>query len=520
VSTHTVSPVEPEQQLEAELDLRLSDHPEPLQVARRGGLSSNPKTMQFANTIVLAVLFGAPALMCAHAACAGDFDIWWHLRTGEWIIQHHAVPQVDPFSASLAGKPWQAYSWLFELLVTKLYRHLGLVGIVAYTSTMVMAITVALYYLVKRLQPDFSLAVLITFISGFTIAHLYTPRPWMFTILFFVLELNILMQARRTGRIRELAWLPIIFALWANIHIEYIDGLLVLGLALSESILSRWWSAAETRIKPGWMGAALLTSALATLANPYGWRIYAVVFDYSSRLASTGGALNKVSELQAIPFRDVSDFLLLGLALASAAALAWHRRLVVFEVGLLLFAMFTSFRSQRDIWVMAMVAATILSSRIAIPGRTHIRIPSFATAAAVAAAGLALFAGFRVMGINSSMLQSQIAKTLPVDAVKAIQASGYTGPVYDDYNWGGYLVWALRMPVVIDGRASFYGDQRIDRSIATWTGMKDWASDPDLKAAGIVIGPANESLTQLLRTDSHYRLVYEDKISAVFVAQK
>jgi hypothetical protein len=118
------------------------------------------------------------------------------------------------------------------------------------------------------------------------------------------------------------------------------------------------------------------------------------------------------------------------------------------------------------------------------------------------------------------MLQTQVAKNLPADAVKAIQAGGYTGLVYDDYNWGGYLIWALQQPVVVDGRASFYGDQRIDRSINTWTGHKDWASDPDLKAASIVIGPANEALTQLLRTDSHFKLIYEDKMAAVFAARK
>ncbi len=478
------------------------------------------KSTQIANAIVLAILFGAPALMCVHAASASDFDLGWHIRTGEWILQHHAVPRTDPFSGTLAGKPWQAYSWLYEVLLTKLVQHLGLVGIVAYTSGMVMAITMALFHLVRRLQGDFSLSVLLAFITGFSLAHLYTPRPWLFTILFFTLELNILMHARRTGRLRELAFLPLIFCLWANIHIEYIDGLLVLGLAFAESIFARWWSAAETRIKPTWMGAALLASFLATLANPYGWRVYGVVFNYGSRLAATASALNRVSELQAIPFRDISDFLILALALIATAALAWQRRLVVFETGLLIFAALVSFRSQRDIWVIAVVSAGILASRIVVASRIQIRVPKLAVALSVVAAGLAIFAGFRVMKVNNALLQTQIEKSLPANAVKAIQAGGYTGLVYDDYNWGGYLIWALHQPVVIDGRASFYGDERIDRSINTWEGHKDWASDPDLKAASIVIGPANEALTQLLRTDSHYQLVYEDKMAAVFAARK
>ena len=481
---------------------------------------SSPRAEKIANTTVLALLFAAPALICLHFAVANDLDIWWHLSTGQWILQHHAVPRVDLFSASMAGKPWQAYSWLFELIVTKLFLRLGLVGIATYTSAMVLAITVALYHMIRRLQADFSLAVLLTFVVGYSIGRLYMPRPWMFTILLFILELDILMHVRRSGRVRELFWLPVIFALWANVHIEYVDGLLVLGLAFVEAILARWWSAAETRVRPSWMGGALLASFLATFANPYGWRIYSVVYDYSSRLATPGGALNKVSELQAIPFRNVSDFTILLLALISAAALAWHRKFVVFEVSLLLFAAVVSFRSQRDIWVMAVAAGLILASRIVSSPKAAIRMPRFATALAVSVAAIAVLAGFPLMRVNNSLLQAQVVSSLPVKAVEAIQAKGFAGPVFDDYNWGGYLIWALHMPVSMDGRASFYGDKRIDRSIATWAAEPDWASDADLKSSNLVVGPTRASLIQLLRTDSHFQLVYEDNIATVFVARK
>ncbi len=54
-----------------------------------------------------------------------DPDIWWHLRTGQWIIEHHTVPMTDPFSAYGMGKPWVAYGWLFDILVYGLYTQLG-----------------------------------------------------------------------------------------------------------------------------------------------------------------------------------------------------------------------------------------------------------------------------------------------------------------------------------------------------------------------------------------------------------
>ena len=108
--------------------------------------------------------------------------------------------------------------------------------------------------------------------------------------------------------------------------------------------------------------------------------------------------------------------------------------------------------------------------------------------------------------------------------MEAVRAKGYAdtlhGPVFNDFNWGGYMIWALRMPVSIDGRAAFYGDEAIDRSIATWNAEPDWASDPQLKAAGVVIGPVKAPLTQVLRMDPRFRLLYEDGLAAVFVARR
>ncbi|HEV2620015.1 MAG TPA: hypothetical protein VGU23_08785 [Acidobacteriaceae bacterium] len=493
----------------------MDEHPNPPPRPFPGsGVSSSP-ALRIASALVLTLLFAAPALLCIHTSGADDPDLWWHLATGQWILQHHAIPHADPFSV-LSGRPWQAYSWLFEVIVTRLFNRLGLVGIVAYTSTLVFAITLAIYTMVQRLQADISVAALITAAAAYSLGHLYTPRPWLFTILFFVLELTILTHARRSGRLRPLLWLPLIFALWANLHIEYIDGLLVLCLAFTESIAARWWSAAETRLRPTATGSILLASLAATLLNPYGWHVYSVVFDYSSRLANQASALNSVSELQAMPFRDAGDFLILLLALASAAALAAKRRFVLFETALLLFAVVLSFRSQRDLWITAVVSAMILASGI-VTRRKSVASSKFALPVAVAAAALLLPIAFRIRHVDNARLQASVATIYPAAAVQAIRAGGYPGPLFDDYNWGGYLIWSLHLPVTMDGRASFYGDQRIGRSLSTWNAAPDWASDPQLTSSRVVIGPAKAALTQLLRTNPHFRLIYEDKLATAFI---
>ena len=478
--------------------------------------SPHHRSEQFAQAILLIVLFAAPALVCLHSACVNDPDIWWHLRTGQWIQQHHTLPRTDPFSSDLAGKPWAAYSWLFELLVYQLVQHLGLVGIVVYSAAMVLAITAALHHLVNRLQRDFSLGVLITLAACLSIGHLFTPRPWLFTILLFVLELDILMYARKTARLRELAWLPVIFALWANIHIQFINGLLVLALVLAESILARWWPQITTRIRPIPLAAAALASLLATMANPYGWHIYRIASD----LATQSGVMSKISELQAIPFRDVVDYAVLGLALAATAVLARRPQPPPLESALLAFAILLSFRSQRDVWIMAAVASAILASRLTGSEKAQNRLPAYIPPLSALLAGLVVALALPVMHITNPRLQNLLAESMPVHAVDTVRARGYAGPLFNDFNWGGYLIWSLRLPVSIDGRAALHGDDRINRSIATWDAHPDWATDPQLTSAALVIGPVNAPLTQLLRIDPHFDLVFDDKLATVFVRHK
>jgi len=480
----------------------------PLPTAQVGNLRNE----RIAQATLLVMICAIPALFCIFSASINDPDIWWHLRSGEWITQHHAVPHTDPFSSFGAGKPWAAYSWLYELVLLKLFQHLDLVGILLYTTVMVVAITAALYHLVSRLNSDFSLCALVAFVASLSLGRLHSPRPWHFTILLFVLELDILMVARRSGRKRELLWLPVLFALWPNLHIQFIDGLLVLALAAAESIAARWWPPARTRLSPAWIVPISLVCLLATLCNPYGWGIYKVAYD----LAAQPGVINTISELQAIPFRTISDYCALFLALAGAAALARSNRVRVFETVLFALAVFLAFRSQRDIWIISTVAAATIAVSFETGKADRLKQPVYAWPLIATGTAFALFAGFRIMHIDNARLNASLAEDLPVQAAQFVRAKNLPGPLYNDYVWGGYLMWSLRQPVSIDGRAALHGTDRMDRFAQTWMAAPDWASDTELQHANLVIGGVKAPLTQLLRLDPHFQLVYEDKLAAVF----
>ena len=471
---------------------------------------------QWAQAVVMVALFSVPGLMSVHFAIVHDPDIWWHLRTAQWILQHGTVPRTEPFSAFGAGKTWAAYSWLFELMVYWLFSHLGLVGIVAYTAGMTSAITMALFRMNRRLQADFTLTVLLTFAGSLCLINLWTPRPWLCTILLFVVELDVLIEARRTGKMGELYWLPVLFALWANVHIQFVIGLLVLGMALGEAVLARFWSGIEARISPIRLGVVFVVCILATLGNPYGVGIYRVVHEY----ATQPGVFDLISEFKAMPFRSPQDYGVLLFALGAVVVLARARRLELFEIVLLGYAVFVSFRSLRDVWVVVVVGSAIVASGLKGSDETRFVVPAmFAPWVAIATA-VVVFLSFRLQQVDNKLLAAKVAEKMPVGAVEFVKAKGLTGPLYNDFGWGGYLIFDPGLPVSMDGRTNLYGDERINESVATWGGTPHWAADPDLLKANLVIGPVGAPLAQLLRMSPRFDLAYEDKVAVVFVARK
>lgn len=477
-----------------------------------------PRSEALVRALLIGFLCALPAILCLQAAgiSIADPDVGWHLRTGEWILQHHAWPRVDPFSWVRGGSPWQAYSWLFDLILLKFWSWRGLQGLVIFTAAMMALIAAATYHMLTRLQEDFTQRILLTTMVVVCLSRISTPRPWLFSILFFVFEMDILMRARRSGKSRELLWLPLLFALWANVHIQFIDGLIPLALAAVEPAVRRWWKSEGVSLSVRPLVVTLIASGAAACVNPYGPGIYKIAW----QLGSQSGVLDRVSEMMALPFRAWSDYLLLFMALAAAGVLFRYRRLVPFETLMLAIAAVLSFRSRRDLWILAITACAVLAG---VPARAERKDRGSTAPWAVAlsaASTLLFFAGaLSWSNVTNPRLEGKLAGKMPVRAVNFIRDRHYSGTIFNPYDWGGYLIWNLREPVSIDGRAALYGDAAIDRSWKTWAGGADWAKDPDLMSAGVVIAPKDAALTQLLRLDPHFVPAYEDNVATVFISE-
>jgi hypothetical protein len=482
-------------------------------------------TSPLLRALMVCALFAVPVVVAVRPVSfpVNDADIWWHLRVGEWVTQHQAVPVNDPFSLPGQSQPWVAYSWVYEVLLCYLHGAFGLAGIIVYRVVFSLAIVAAIYALVLRLEKRFLVATGLTAAATLAVAMLFGERPWLFTILFSTLTLHAVVCLRRADSLPKWVWaLPVLFVVWANVHIQFIYGLLLLALACAAPLIDGYLGRPkdETAATPWsrrWYQLAGLSAAcfLATLVTPFHFRLFAVVVEY----ATQPGPFRYINELKALEFREPCDWVMLALTGTAFWALG-RRQSSAFEVLLLVGAALLAFRARRDLWLVVLADLVVLASagpsQVPAGQRFAFSVKDLAFVA-VLLAGLAALSAVR-HDLSAAGLQRCVEKVYPVEAARVVRERGYPGPLFNDFNWGGYFILALpELPVSIDGRTNLHGDERIERIGRTWAGLPGWQDDPDLASAGVVIAPADSPLAALLVHDTRFTRVHKDDIAWVYV---
>ncbi|MBO0699176.1 MAG: hypothetical protein J2P46_12340, partial [Zavarzinella sp.] len=289
-----------------------------------------------------------------------DEDTWWHLATGKYIVEHRDVPHTDPFSrlGQEGDVPWVAYSWLHELILYGAYSAGGIGGVLAYRHLLDCLTFVTVAWFILRGSDGLVRRLVALALTTGTLVPMVAERPWHYTIVFTTVSLHAVLELRAGAPARRYWWLVPVYVLWANLHIQFVLGLGVLGLGLAATVIE------QRRVGPQARRWAALIAAcgLATLANPYHARLYRVVWEYATQTA----ALRIVYELAPPDFTNWWNWPLAVLLFWATFACA-ARRLPVFDTALLLAGTVFSLRMQRDVWFGAITAAAVLTRSGAAP---------------------------------------------------------------------------------------------------------------------------------------------------------
>jgi hypothetical protein len=268
--------------------------------------------------------------------------------------------------------------------------------------------------------------------------------------------------------------------------------------------------------------------AAAALVNPYHVGVYVV----ARQLMAQTELWTRIGELLAPDFRHSTDWIVLAMTLTAAGCIGWQMgswrrasalRPPIFLLLLLVLGAYLGFKSRRDTWLTVIASACAIAAvpwDTILKRRDALQLPGWlATLATVTMAVLLPLASLPML--SEETLSANVARTYPSRAAAFVETHGSPGPLYNYFDWGGYLMWRLpHWPVQMDGRTIVHGEPRILAHVDTWQGKASWRADPELAAARIVIGPRDLPLAALLRLDDRFTLVYEDRDGPAVVFER
>lgn len=460
-----------------------------------------------------------------------DANIGLHILTGGMIRATGRAPSSEPFSFTLPGKPWFAWEWLTEVLVSVMHDWAGLAA-VAVTFTALLAVWTALVYrnCVSASRQWIPAAVLVMAASQAAANHMLA-RPHLITWALLALSVGLCLRDRE-ARGRLIWTLAPLSILWANLHGGFLTlpvylGATSAGLA-AESMLGRGSDRRRAAVRYALLAAASLA---VTVVNPYGVKLHAHIFEYLR-----AGWLKQMVEEYHAPSTKLGEPYYWFCGLAAAAALAClsqlRRREAAAPAAALVFA-YAAFESARHIPIFLTVALPLIAEEaghalnwLARRGgkrslaaawldldaqmfpqasRFSLVLPLFFVAALVTPARLGAPADFPTRDFPARLLSAHAAE---VDSPRLFTTDA----------WADYVVYHRfpRVRVFVNGMNDFFGPEIGNEYLDMLEAAPDTAERFEHWGFEAALVPAKTPLARWLRGRPEWRLVAEDRQAALF----
>ncbi len=436
-----------------------------------------------------------------------DNSFFWHLRTGEWMLDH-GIPHGDIYSYTAPGVHWVAQSWLAELTYGALDRTFGAFAIRLLIAVTGAAITVASYRLARRLTGDRVRAGMLSLVAFLATFAVFSERPLAFGLLaMLVLVWIVEVPDARIAR-RPLLALPLLFWLWANVH-----GTFELGVAyVALHLLGRWVEGAVP-----WRGrerdlvAGTALAMVVSLFNPYGPGMLL----FPVQLLGRGQVLARVVEWRSPQFRSpvgiaFAAWLVVLLAAVLLSSKRPTRRDVVVLVPFLLLALW----AERNIGDAVLVTLPIAARAVATTrrrGDVRSRVSAVAFALVVALVA--------VSGLSAAAQPNFQVGAYPDAAMTWMQRHDLVGPrLFTTDAWAGYTIlryWPQQQ-IFLDDRYDMFPLKVIDDYNTVADGKPDWQQVLDKYHVQVVVWQPQRALSQLLAESAGWRRVYHDHTAVVY----
>jgi hypothetical protein len=442
----------------------------------------------------------------AVAWTTADPDLWGHVRFGKDIVQSGTLHTGDPYSFT-SDHPWINHEWLAEVAMYGSFVAGGPAGLVTLKLLVLIAVLgcILIHFRCFSWSPISHDLLMAVALVGM-LPRYHPVRPQLFSLLLFA---ALLLTLTRTGpqTRRPLMAVPVIFALWANVHGGFLVGLGVLALWLGVRLLqspSEWATFAVTGV----------SALAATLVTPYGLVLWRFLWD------TVGVGRPAIQDWQPLWALDPLTILIWSLVAATAAIalIRFRHRLDVAAVCVVAILGLLSVRVSRIDAFFTLAVVMLLGPLFASGRRESMTTAPPHRSWAWAAVAILGAAGAYSLHQRSQCIELGSLYPEP-EAVHFLSAQ--RGRLLTPFNWGQYAIWHLSpaLKVSMDGRReTVYSDELVDahlRFYANAPGALEWLAtlQPDL-----IWVPANSPVSRTLETNG-WRVSFRGPLSRVFSAR-
>jgi hypothetical protein len=467
-----------------------------------------------------------------------NYDTWWHLAGGRYIVEQGAITHTDPFSFTMNGREWVMHEWGWDLLIFYLYAWFGPLGVILLRACVSALIFLSLYYLALRRGASAFIALLVTLLATQAIGIWINERPQVLQPLFILCALH-LMHSYRQGKGRAMLLYPVLMVLWVNFHGSFPFGLVLLVLFVGCELL-RVQKLGLRRALPVlvsrpsiFLFGVILLAVIACFLGPNGARGAMYPLDYvNGKLA---WAVEAVQEWKSPdwhhsymrPIELTILFTFLAMALSPMSPAPFDLLSVLMGVHMLLQwgrngPLFATLASPvLAVHLSAWTDTVLLGGRSLereLDGRGGHRELPMRVASWVVILALAVLMLTRVPW-NGQMNRLIKLDQYPVKAAEVVALNKVKGHMWNVYHWGGYLVWRFykERPVFIDGRADVYGKAIWDDYQKISQGRSGWREMLDKWDVQYLLIDSSYGMCRTLDLAPDFVRIYTDSRASVYV---
>lgn len=438
-----------------------------------------------------------------------DPDLWGHLFFGGEILGK-GLPTHNLYSFTAPGYEWINHEWLAEVIFFLIYQLFGAPGLIAFKVLCGMAVVLLVHLLLKAATGSmFSRTMVLVWVMAI-VSPGFNIRPQLFTYVLFALVLYFLQRSEEGARLHGL---PLVMALWVNLHGGFAAGvgaaLVFLGGTVVRDVISG--QGVPSQFKR--LLIPMIVSGVVLVVNPYGWKlVYFVAQDLLLDRA--------IGEWEPLPLTNLS-FLETKAALLLIVVFFRRDHLKRWDFWLMVLSALFALRHQRHTPLFGIAAAPFLCLGVErLEAWVKRFMPQWLPALCAAAAmGYPLYlAG--VVHVRHGFQLVVNPGEYPTQAADFLKRNHFRGNIAVPFDWGEYFIWKFypELRVSIDGRyTTAYPLQVIEDHWEWMRGGKNWKRLLEAYPAEIAVTKRSHPVTALMRQEPEWIYVYSDPAAFVFV---